>query len=86
MTRRTPTGEALDALAEARVVTGLIRDSRTHARHLADRRRRLVLAANLGGASYGAIATALGISVGNVQQLVNAARTDGTGEQHKAAS
>lgn len=42
---------------------------------IAINRRDAVLRANHGGASYATIASALGISPGNVQQIVAAART-----------
>ena len=78
MTRRkelTPHGA--DALAEAQAVTDQVRDARALMCTLAAARRDAVLRANQGGASYGVIARTLGISVGNVQQIVISARRAG---------
>lgn len=75
-TRRVLTPEGREALEEARVASDMARDAREQAAVCAERRRRAVLAANLGGASYRTIAGALGTSVGNVQQLIIAARRD----------
>lgn len=72
--RRTLTPQGAEALDEARVTTDLVHEARRQVLDLADRRRRAVLAANAGGASYRVIAQALGISVAGVQQLMIAAR------------
>lgn len=74
MTRRTVTPDGREALAEARAATDLVRDARAAVASHDARRRDAVLRANLGGASYRVIAQTLGVSVGNVQQLVIAAR------------
>lgn len=70
----TPLGE--QALDEARLATDLVHEARREVLDLAGRRRRAVLAANEGGASYRVIARALGVSVAAVQQLMAAARAD----------
>lgn len=69
-----PTAEGREALAEARMITDLIRDGRESVHLLADRRRRAVLKANRCGASYKTIASELQVSPAHVQQLVNAAK------------
>lgn len=71
---RLLTSEGAEALDEARLATDLVREARRQVIDLAERRRRAVLAANSGGASYRVIAQALGISVAGVQQLMIAAR------------
>ena len=71
---RTLTAQGAEALDEARAATDLVREARRQVIDLADQRRRAVLAANAGGASYRVIAQALGISVAGVQQLMIAAR------------
>jgi len=71
---RVLTAEGAEALDEARATTDLVHEARRQVLDLADRRRRAVLAANTGGASYRVIAQALGISVAGVQQLMIAAR------------
>lgn len=71
---RTLTPQGAEALDVARATTDLVREARQQVIELAERRRRAVLAANQGGASYRVIAQALGISVAGVQQLVIAAR------------
>ncbi|GAC1439365.1 MAG: hypothetical protein NVSMB55_00590 [Mycobacteriales bacterium] len=63
----------MEALAEARAASDLLRDARLQVRMWAERRRRAVLDANRGGASYGTIAASLGVSHASVQQLVNQA-------------
>ena len=68
------TPEGRESLTEAVAETDLLRDARSQVASHADARRRAVLRANLGGASYRVIAEALGVSVAGVQQLVNAAR------------
>ena len=73
--RRHLTPDAADALAEAQAATDQVRDVRCLMNQIAAARRQAVLRANAAGASYGTIATALGISAGNVQQIVNAARS-----------
>lgn len=70
----TPQGR--EALDEAAATTDLVHEARRQVVDLADRRRRAVLAANTGGASYRVIAQTLGISVAGVQQLMIAARRD----------
>ena len=72
--RRVLTLQGAEALDEARLTTDLVQEARRQVLDLADRRRRAVLAANTGGASYRVIAQALGISVAGVQQLIIAAR------------
>ena len=68
------TEQGREALDEAAATTDLVHEARRQVLDLADRRRRAVLAANDGGASYRVIAQALSISVGGVQQLIIAAR------------
>ena len=72
--QRVLTPQGAEALDEARATTDLVHEARRQVLDLADRRRRAVLAANDGGASYRVIAQALGISVAGVQQLMIAAR------------
>ena len=72
--RRTLTPQGAEAFDEARATTDLVHEALLQVLDLADRRRRAVLAANVGGASYRVIADALGISVAGVQQLMIAAR------------
>lgn len=72
--RRVLTSQGAEALDEARATTDLVHEARRQVLDLADRRRRAVLAANTGGASYSVIVDALGISVDGVQQLMIAAR------------
>lgn len=50
---RVLTPQGAEALDEARLATDLVREARRQVIDLADRRRRAVLAANVGGASYG---------------------------------
>ena len=75
---RVLTQQGAAALDEARATTDLVHEARQQVLDLADRRRRAVLAANTGGASYRVIAQALGISVAGVQQLMIAARAGAT--------
>jgi DNA-directed RNA polymerase specialized sigma24 family protein len=74
--RRALTPEGREALDEARAATDLVRDARSAVTEHARRRRAAVLRANRHGASYRVIADALGVTVGNVQQIVVAARRD----------
>ena len=71
---RVLTAQGREALDEAAATTDLVHEARRQVLDLADRRRRAVLAANDGGASYRVIAQALGISGAGVQQLMIAAR------------
>ncbi len=71
---RVLTEQGREALDEARMTTDLVHEARREVADLAERRRRAVLAANLGGASYRVIAQALGISVAGVQKLMVEAR------------
>ena len=86
-TRRVLTPQGAEALDEAKATTDLVHEARRQVLDLAGRRRRAVLAANTGGASYRTIAAALGTSVANVQQLMIAARRDlaagGTAEENR---
>jgi DNA-directed RNA polymerase specialized sigma24 family protein len=75
--RRDLTAAGAQALAEAQAATDQVRDVRALMCRIAEARRDAVLRANQGGASYGTIAKALGISPGNVQQIVIAARRKG---------
>lgn len=75
--RRELTPDGAAALAEAQAATDEVRDVRVLMCRIAAARRDAVLRANEGGASYGTIARALGISPGNVQQIVLAARRSG---------
>ena len=72
--QRVLTQQGAEALDEARATADLVQEARRQVLDLADRRRRAVLAANTGGASYRVIAQALGISVAGVHQLMIAAR------------
>jgi len=88
---RVLTPQGAEALDEARLTTDLVHEARRQVLDLADRRRRAVLAANTGGASYRVIAQALGISVAGVQQLMIAARErqatpHGPGDRARATS
>lgn len=66
--------EAREALTDAVAATDLVRDAHLRMQAHADDRRRAVLRASRAGASYRRIACELGVSVGNVQQLVTLAR------------
>ncbi len=76
MTRREITPQGLRALAEAHGLTDQVRAARACVDRLAAARRAAVLRAHDGGASYGVIASELGISRDHVQQLVSAARAE----------
>ena len=73
---RPLTAAGAEALDDARAATDLVRDARDQVTRHARERRQAVLRANTAGASYRTIARALGVRVGNVQQLVGAARAD----------
>lgn len=66
--------EARDALADALAAGDLVHDAREQMTVHADLRRRAVLRASRAGASHRRIAAALGVSPGNVGQLVEQAR------------
>ena len=68
-----PDLEARDALIEARVAADLVRDHREQASRYAAQRARAVMRANQHGASYRAIAAAMDVSIGMVQQWMAAA-------------
>jgi len=76
VTRREITPQGLRALTEAHGLTDQLRAARACTDRLAAARRAAVMRAHDGGLSYGAIASELGISRDNVQQLVNAARAE----------
>lgn len=77
MTARQPVGpDARAALDAARLLTAQVREARDLMCRLAAQRREAVLLASREGASPGLIARTLGISPGNAQQLLAAARHD----------
>ncbi len=73
-TARPLPDEAQAALAEAAASTDIGRDARLRMQSHAEDRRRAVLRASRSGASYRRIACELGVSAGNVQQLIALAR------------
>jgi len=74
MTRRELTPQGREALADARVSNDVLRDAKAQAALAAQERRKAVLRASRGGASYRVIARELGLSMPSVQHLVDAAR------------